>query len=52
MTGLPALVQEQLREVQEVVTEQKQQRSSRAAVIFCRLPFPRLAGGTLVADAE
>ncbi len=52
MTGLPALVQGQLREVQEVVMEQKQQRSSRAAVVFCHLPFPRLAGGTLGADEE
>ena len=32
--GLPALAQGQLREVQEPVTEQKQQRSSRAAVVF------------------
>jgi hypothetical protein len=32
--GFPALAQGQLREVQEPVTEQKQQRSSRAAVIF------------------
>jgi hypothetical protein len=32
--GLPALAQGQLREVQELVTEQKQQRSSRAAAVF------------------
>jgi hypothetical protein len=32
--GHPALAQGQLREVQEPVTEQKQQRSSRAADIF------------------
>ena len=32
--GLPALAQGQLREVQEVVTEHKQQRSLRAAVVF------------------
>ena len=32
--GLPALAQGQLREVQEPVTKQKQQRSSRAAVVF------------------
>jgi hypothetical protein len=32
--GLPALAQGQLREVQEPVTEQKQQRSSRAAAVF------------------
>ena len=32
--GLPALAQGQLREVQVLVTEQKQQRSSRALVVF------------------
>ena len=32
--GLPALVQGQLHEVQEPVTKQKQQRSSRAAILF------------------
>jgi hypothetical protein len=32
--GLPALVQGQLREVQEPVTKQKQQRSSWAATVF------------------
>jgi hypothetical protein len=32
--GLPALVQGQLREVQELEIKQKQQRSSRAAAIF------------------
>ena len=32
--GLPALAQGHLREVQEPVTEQKQQRSSRAAAVF------------------
>ena len=50
--GLPALVQGQLHEVQEVVMEQKQQRSWRAAVVFYRLPFSRLTGGALVADEE
>jgi hypothetical protein len=32
--GLPSLAQGQLREVQELVAEQKQQRSSRAAAVF------------------
>ena len=32
--GLPALAQGHLREVQEPVTEQKQQRSSRVATVF------------------
>ncbi len=32
--GLPALAQGQLREVQELEIEQKQQRSSRAVAVF------------------
>ena len=32
--GLPTLAQGQLREVQELDIEQKQQRSSRAATVF------------------
>ena len=50
--GLPALAQGQLRKEQEAAGEQKQQRSTRASVVFSRLLPPRLVGGALVADEE
>jgi hypothetical protein len=50
--GLPALARGQLCMVQEEATEQKQQRTSRAVVVFCRLLPPRHVGGALAADEE
>ena len=46
------MAQEQLREVHELVVEQKQQRSSRASDVFCLLPFMRFGGGALDGDEE
>ena len=46
------MAQEQLREVHELVVEQKQQRSSRASDVFCLLPFMCFAGGALDGDKE
>jgi hypothetical protein len=45
-------VQAQLREELEVAIKQKQQRSSRALVIFCLLLFRHLLGGALDVDEE
>ena len=42
---LPALAQGQLPEEQEAGTEQKQQMSARASIVFSHLLPPRLAGG-------
>ncbi len=50
--GHPALAQGQLRKEQEVAIKQKQQRSSRALVLFCLLSFRRLSGGALDVDEE
>ena len=50
--GRPAMAQEQLREVHELVVEQKQQRSLRASDVFCLLLFMRFAGGALDGDEE
>ena len=50
--GRPALAQEQVREEQEASSEQKQQRSSRASAIFCRLSFLLLEGVAIDADGE
>ena len=50
--GLPVLAQGQLRKEQEAAGKQKQQRSTRASVVFSHLLPPRLAGDVLVADEE
>ena len=46
------MAQEQLRDVHELVVEQKQQRSLRASDVFCLLPFMRFAGGALDGEKE
>jgi hypothetical protein len=50
--GCPALVQGQLREEQEAVIKQKQQRSLRASCTFCCLLCLCLLEGALIADKE
>ena len=50
--GRPALAQEQVREEQEASGKQKQQRSSRASAVFCRLSFLLLKGVAVNADGE
>ena len=50
--GRPALAQEQVRKEQEASCEQKQQRSSRASAVFCRLSFLLLERVAVDADGE